>query len=199
MEARIATFYSRPQSPQFKEYASAVVVCLPKPTIAETESRRAFLQNLRSLNGVSLANNVDNSSPPSSFRFISESVLGEGVVRTTEDWMSGCTCRTRMEDGRKIGCEYLYCECLEDSAENDLGKKPFPYSNARADAGCLRQFYLDSRHHIYECNSRCNCPSECKNRKVQHGRTIPLEIFKTQSRGWGKHYIFGLNVSDRPC
>ena len=97
--------------------------------------------------------------------------------------MSGCTCRK--ENGRHIGCEYLYCECLDDSALNDDGKRVFPYSASKADYGCLRDFYLKARHHIYECNQLCNCESNCKNRVVQHGRTVPLQIFKTKNRGWG--------------
>ena len=98
--------------------------------------------------------------------------------------MSGCDCRK--DNGRNIGCEYLSCECLDDSALNSEGKRVFPYSASKFDFGCLRAFYLENRHHIYECNSLCNCESNCKNRVVQHGRTVSLQIFKTINRGWGK-------------
>ena len=97
--------------------------------------------------------------------------------------MYGCNCRK--DNGRNIGCEYLSCDCLADSADNNDGKKVFPYSAGRHDYGCLRNFYLENRHHIYECNSRCNCEENCKNRVVQHGRTVPLQIFKTGNRDWG--------------
>jgi len=39
---------------------------------------------------------------------------------------------------------------------------------------------------VYECNDRCGCGPGYKNRNVQHGRKVPLEIFKTSDkRGFG--------------
>ncbi|KAG4068848.1 hypothetical protein HA402_004996 [Bradysia odoriphaga] len=39
---------------------------------------------------------------------------------------------------------------------------------------------------IFECNSKCNCPSTCPNRVIQKGRKFKLGIFKTHDgRGWG--------------
>lgn len=148
--------------------------------------RKRFLLNLSILHGpsVTVVNEIDETSPSIDFRFVSESILGNGVEKATEEFMVGCTCR---RDSRDVGCEYLYCECLDDSAVNDDGKRVFPYSAAKKNRGCLRDFYLESRHHIYECNPHCNC-TNCKNRNVQKGRQIQLEIFKTQNRGWGKRY-----------
>ena len=83
-----------------------------------------------------------------------------------------------------MGCEYLSCECLDDSV-NSEGKKAFPYSQAKFNAACLRDVFIRGRNHIYECNPLCNCGDNCKNRVVQHGRKVGLEIFKTTNRGWG--------------
>ncbi|EIN14044.1 SET domain-containing protein [Punctularia strigosozonata HHB-11173 SS5] len=38
---------------------------------------------------------------------------------------------------------------------------------------------------IFECNYRCACYDECKNRVVQHGRKVALNIMKTPRKGWG--------------
>lgn len=40
---------------------------------------------------------------------------------------------------------------------------------------------------IYECNSNCSCSSDkCPNRLTQHGVSLPLQIFKSNSGcGWG--------------
>lgn len=40
---------------------------------------------------------------------------------------------------------------------------------------------------IYECNSNCSCSTnKCPNRLVQHGVSLPLQIFKSDSGfGWG--------------
>lgn len=35
---------------------------------------------------------------------------------------------------------------------------------------------------VFECNSRCRCDSRCRNRVVQHGLTLRLQVFKTDSR-----------------
>lgn len=134
-----------------------------------------------------MVNGIDESSPSTRFRFVNDTVLGHGVSRAPDEVMIGCDCRK--DNGRNIGCEYLSCDCLDDSGETADGRKVFPYSAAKKDSGCLRGFYLESRHHIYECNSNCNCEKNCKNRNVQHGRRVELEIFKTENRGWGKSIV----------
>lgn len=121
-------------------------------------------------------------SPPLDFQFVAKSVLREGVEIVDEDFMIGCKCRK--DNGRQMGCEYLQCECLDDLV-NSEGKKAFPYSQAKFNTACLRDAFIKGRNHIYECNRRCNCGSNCKNRVVQHGRKVGLEIFKTTNRGWG--------------
>ena len=147
--------------------------------------RVQFLGNLRALSGppVTLVNDIDNTSPPSHFNFISENDLSLGVEPAPPEWMAGCNCRK--DNGRHIGCEHLACECVQLSEPSTKGRRYFPYSAAESDYGCLRSVYIKMRNHIYECNDMCNCDIDCKNRLVQHGRKIPLEIFKTKNRGWG--------------
>jgi histone-lysine N-methyltransferase SUV39H len=114
--------------------------------------------------------------------------------------------------GRDIGCEYTKkCDCLEYAAVDEsrldseqqlayeeamengwstMGfPKKFPYFAEGTKvhrSGCLVPFYLESRRAIYECNDRCHCGPYCRNKNVQFGRTVEVEIFKTASgRGWG--------------
>jgi histone-lysine N-methyltransferase SUV39H len=116
--------------------------------------------------------------------------------------------------GRDIGCEYAKkCDCLEyapvdesrivlnteqwkeyqnykSNGGSTIGfPKKFPYfaeGVKRERAGCLVPFYLNSRHPIYECNDKCHCGPACRNKNVQFGRTVEVEIFKTATdRGWG--------------
>lgn len=154
------------------------------------ELRRLFLQNLRTIRGprVTVSNKIDDTSPPVDFNFINENIYGVGVVPVDKAFMSGCNCK--IENGRNCGCEFRYCGCLQLSARDANGDVHFPYSAGKSDYGCLRNYYLQSRHHIYECNSNCNCLDNCKNKVVQHGRRIPLEIFKTETRGWGQPSFF---------
>ncbi len=151
----------------------------------ERKALRQFERNLKQLGtpSVTIKNDVDGSTPPLDFRFVSKSILGPGVLPTSDEFMIGCDCRP--ENGRHCGCEYLYCTCLEEAATIN-GRKAFPYSVGPNDRKCLRSPYLKSRCHIYECNEKCNCKDNCKNRVVQFGRVVELEIFKTEDRGFGK-------------
>lgn len=151
---------------------------------------KEFKRGLKELPGprVRVINEVDDIPPPGyTFKFISENEFSnQDVVKLGDDFMTGCECRR--DNGRHIGCEKLSCECVEiQDPDETTGKRHFPYSAAK-DYGCLRTIFLKSRRHIYECNNRCNCALNCKNRVVQHGRQIPLDIFKTTNRGWGKFY-----------
>ncbi|KAI9670575.1 MAG: hypothetical protein M1831_005795 [Alyxoria varia] len=174
--------------------------------------RSKFMEHLSRVTGpsespVKLINNVDRSVPSLNFKFINNYVFREGVQEPDRNAIVGCGdqklgfqyCRPNM--GQHIGCEYSkVCECLEFAAIDEsrltdeqkalLKRDPdlktglpkrFPYSSHKY----LVNFYLDSRHPIYECNFRCNCGEVCKSRLVQFGRRIPLEIFKTTNRGWG--------------
>ncbi|ORY06661.1 hypothetical protein BCR34DRAFT_489947 [Clohesyomyces aquaticus] len=164
---------------------------------------------------IHLVNTVDSSTPSLRYRYIPEYVLREGVFRVSLEAQEGCDkCSPHM--GRDIGCEYTKkCRCLEYAAvdvsrcDDDQMKlhrrieetgegtteerlslpKRFPYyaeGTKRARAGCLVPFYLNSRHAIYECNDNCKCGPTCRNKNVQFGRVVELEIFKTASgRGWG--------------
>jgi histone-lysine N-methyltransferase SUV39H len=161
---------------------------------------------------IHLFNTVDASTPSLRFKYISEYVLREGVFRASAETLQGCLkCSPHM--GRMIGCEYTQkCDCLEYAAIDEsrikdpttLAKykdyqlnggdsmgfpKKFPYfaeGTKIQKTGCLVPFYLNSRRPIYECNDKCACGPSCRNKNVQFGRTVEVEIFKTSSsRGWG--------------
>lgn len=142
-----------------------------------------------------MVNEIDETSPSTDFVFLQQSILGNGVELMPEEVMIGCEC---YQDSREAGCEYLHCRCLQDAAEKD-GKKFFPY-RSRGIKGdqkqCLRPLMLESRWHIYECNKLCSCGPNCKNRVVQHGRQVQLQIFKTTNRGWGKTLTSSLALKD---
>jgi histone-lysine N-methyltransferase SUV39H len=177
---------------------------------AETLIRAEYTRRLESVPGrrIYLVNIIDRTTPSLRFRYIPDYVLREGVYKADLDTQVGCKqCSPHM--GRDIGCEYTKrCDCLEYAAVDEsrlddeqrkkfqiakqtggstigLSKK-FPYFASSDKIGCLVPFYLHSRRPIYECNDNCNCGPHCRNKNVQFGRTVELEIFKTASgRGWG--------------
>ena len=184
---------------------------------ARLEIQTRFRSKLAQLGnpGVTLTNVVDDETPPLDFTFVKKSVLDKGVETISSDATVGCgaikqgniACRPHM--GQNIGCEYSrVCECLEFAAiekarmtdeqkrkfeenpDERMGlPKRFPYKNpdTARNPGLLVSFYLESRNPIYECNRRCTCGDVCKTRVVQRGRKVPLEIFKTENRGWGEY------------
>ncbi|GFZ02051.1 SU(VAR)3-9 homolog 5 [Actinidia rufa] len=105
-------------------------------------------------------NTIDNEIPPT-FNYISEMKY--------PDWYSptppkGCDCVGGCSDFKK-------CSCVVKNGE----EIPFNYNGAIVEAKPL----------VYECGPSCKCPPSCHNRVSQHGIKIQLEIFKTESRGWG--------------
>jgi len=131
-----------------------------------------FLDALDNISGppVWVVNDVDAEiCPPLVFKWIEEYHYGPGVPRPDMNFIAGCTCPEEECDLRNPNA----CQCLDDSEE-----KKFAYD-------------VDGLiHHrpgmaIIECNDRCNCGRTCPNRVVERGRRMPLEIFKTQKKGWG--------------
>lgn len=131
---------------------------------------------------------------PSNFRFIEYSILRDGVEAADEEFRTGCECK----DDRD--CQRRGCHCLqdvapdedeidEDDGELDAGGKLYVYHGTGKRKECLRGKVLESRHPIYECHAGCACSVDCKNRVVERGRKIPLQIFRTDDgRGWGISY-----------
>ena len=117
-------------------------------------------------------NEIDRAMPPENFTYICSNKYGEGVpdpsLPDVRDSLCGCQC---YHLGKRCGPRAPYC-C------STLADVPFAYTPAG-------KVCVTPGTPIYECNSKCSCPMDCANRVVQHGRKIPLCIFRTVNRGWG--------------
>ncbi|KAL2236981.1 uncharacterized protein LOC105164786 [Sesamum indicum] len=85
------------------------------------------------------------------------------------DWFNpippaGCQCTGRCTDSKK-------CRC----AVRNGGEIPYNRNGA----------LVETKPLVYECGPHCKCPPACYNRVSQRGIKFQLEIFKTESRGWG--------------
>lgn len=145
---------------------------------------------------VTIINDKDGEVLPQNFQFIDNVVLGNDVQAADSSFRSGCTC-THTE-----GCQYAGCLCLADIDEigshdenNDVHgivgttltrRKIYAYHTHGRKAGLLRSNLHASKVPIYECHQGCCCTVNCPNRVVERGRTVPLQIFRTEDRGWGK-------------
>ncbi|XP_038726371.1 histone-lysine N-methyltransferase, H3 lysine-9 specific SUVH6-like isoform X2 [Tripterygium wilfordii] len=109
---------------------------------------------------ISAVNTIDDEKPPS-FEYV--------TCMMYPDWYhslppKGCDCLNGcLESGK--------CCCV---AKNG-GEIPYNHNGAIVEAKSL----------VYECGPSCKCPHSCHNRVSQLGIKFQLEIFKTESRGWG--------------
>jgi histone-lysine N-methyltransferase SUV39H len=128
---------------------------------------------------ISIINKVDDESLPKDFAFIQNCVPGEGIHLPDPAFFSGCECN------RNSQCKTARCNCLQDMTN------PGDHVYETIDGeNYMSPIYLDTREPIYECHEACSCDEGCPNRVVEHGRTIPLQIFRTQDgRGWGEPSI----------
>ncbi|KAF9613783.1 hypothetical protein IFM89_011507 [Coptis chinensis] len=109
---------------------------------------------------IGAVNIVDNEKPHP-FEYITSMTY---PLRYNLSPPMGCGCTDGCSDSVK-------CLCV---ARNG-GEIPFNHDGAIVEAKPL----------IYECGPSCKCPPSCYNRVSQHGIKFQLEIFKTESRGWG--------------
>ncbi|KAL9933049.1 hypothetical protein V8E36_008304 [Tilletia maclaganii] len=144
------------------------------------------MEHERSAADITLSNDIDaEPCPPWDWcftdKYIADNLTSqrdeadESVEKATP--LRGCSC----DDD---SCDPATCECfarlkLMDpitwSAETDFAYNRF---------GRLRNGHFEQCV-ILECNDSCGCSASCRNRLVQHGRTVPLDVFKTAHCGWG--------------
>ncbi|KAM4066992.1 SET domain-containing protein [Hirsutella rhossiliensis] len=128
---------------------------------------------------ITVVNEVDSEILPQGFRFIDDNVLGGGVEPAEECFRSGY-----LEEEDK---DESVNDAVNDSGVDDSvpPQKSYAYHTHGAKAGLLRSKLHPSKLPLYECHQGCSCSADCPNRVVERGRTIPLQIFRTEDRGWG--------------
>ncbi|ERL84297.1 hypothetical protein D910_01713 [Dendroctonus ponderosae] len=113
---------------------------------------------------ISVENNADLEFPPDHFCYINDYVpTGNIEFSTIPD---------------------VHCECQECGPSNKscCGKqlnRAYTYTPRG-------RINVNPGFPIFECNKFCKCTLSCRNRVIQHGRKVPLCIFRTSNGcGWG--------------
>ncbi|KAK0636512.1 hypothetical protein B0T17DRAFT_83476 [Bombardia bombarda] len=146
---------------------------------------------------ISIVNEVDDQALNPDFRFIDHTIIAPDVYIPDASFRTGCDCKKGGD------CMYGKCTCLdemapgpdedkEDGHNDSRRRKRYAYYSSGAKRDTLRGRILNSREPIYECHAECNCSAQCPNRVVERGRTIPLQIFRTEDRGWGVRSLVGI-------
>ncbi|KAM6958869.1 histone-lysine N-methyltransferase SETDB1-A [Aplochiton taeniatus] len=122
--------------------------------------------------------NEHNSIRPPAVNYCRDRVITKGIfINANPEFLEGCDCTDGCRDSMACSCHQLTIQatslCPGGPVDINAG-----YSHKR----------LEKRipTGIYECNSLCRCnPRLCSNRMVQHGVQLRLQLFMTQSKGWG--------------
>ncbi|KAJ3522159.1 hypothetical protein NMY22_g12009 [Coprinellus aureogranulatus] len=115
---------------------------------------------------VAVINNVDRCGFPRPFTYSNEIIRAKVVPGPVTDTLVGCDCAG--------GCTDESCACIQKH-----GTHAAPYD----ESGRLK---VDTVNQIHECNSKCKCTAkECRNRVVQYGRTVTVDVIKTRETGFG--------------
>lgn len=112
---------------------------------------------------IKVENLCDLEGPPKGFVYINECLAMAGIT---------------IPDDPLVGCE---CETCEPRNSTCCGKQ-----NGLFNYRAPNRINVPRGVPIYECNKRCKCSLECRNRVVQSGRKTPLCIYRTNNGcGWG--------------
>lgn len=137
----------------------------------QLDALRAFEQQINAIDksaNLSVENLVDFEGPPVDFVYVNERFAGTGV-HIPDDPIIGCDCT----GGDAATCSSRSQCCAQNSHSQ------FAYNNRNA-------IRVPRGTPIFECNRRCSCGPECRNRVVQKGRKHSLCIYKTANGcGWG--------------
>ncbi|KAL7594751.1 hypothetical protein Lser_V15G30647 [Lactuca serriola] len=125
---------------------------------------------------IAAVNTINDEKPPS-FNYIMKIMYPDWYRDRRPVPPTGCDCVGRCSDKR--------CKC----ATKNGGEIPYNHNGAIVEAKPL----------VYECGPACKCPPSCYNRVTQHGMKIQLEIFKTETRGWGVRSLNSISSGSFIC
>jgi len=94
-----------------------------------------------------------------------------------EGFLTCCDCDDGCQDKEKCSCRQM---TIQTTAASNTEAKINP--NAGYEFRRLKEGVPTG---IYECNKFCKCSKTCLNRVAQNPLRLPLQVFKTDRRGWG--------------
>ncbi|XP_039521744.1 histone-lysine N-methyltransferase EHMT2 isoform X2 [Pimephales promelas] len=119
-------------------------------------------------------NGVDDEGCPSDYKYIAEN----------------CETSTMNIDRNithlQVPLNTTHCSCTDDcSSSNCLCGQLSIRCWYDKDQRLLQEFNKIEPPLIFECNMACSCHKTCKNRVVQAGIKVRLQLYRTEKMGWG--------------
>ncbi|XP_037549233.1 histone-lysine N-methyltransferase EHMT2 [Nematolebias whitei] len=113
-------------------------------------------------------NAVDDEGCPSDYKYVSEN------------------CETSAMNIDRNFTHLQHCNCSDDcSSSNCLCGQLSIRCWYDKDQRLLQEFNKIEPPLIFECNMACSCYRTCKNRVVQAGIKVRLQLYRTEKMGWG--------------
>uniref|UniRef100_A0A8C1ALT7 Euchromatic histone-lysine N-methyltransferase 2 n=2 Tax=Cyprinus carpio TaxID=7962 RepID=A0A8C1ALT7_CYPCA len=113
-------------------------------------------------------NGVDDEGCPSDYKYIAEN------------------CETSTMNIDRNITHLQHCSCTDDcSSSNCLCGQLSIRCWYDKDHRLLQEFNKIEPPLIFECNMACSCHKTCKNRVVQAGIKVRLQLYRTEKMGWG--------------
>lgn len=119
-------------------------------------------------------NTIDDAKPPL-FNYITSMIYPNWCHPIPP---KGCGCIVKCSDSQRCSC-----------AVKNGGEIPYNYNGAIVEAKSL----------VYECGPSCKCAPSCHNRVSQRGIKFQLEVFKTETRGWGVRSLNSISSGSFIC
>ncbi|XP_048022441.1 histone-lysine N-methyltransferase EHMT1 isoform X3 [Megalobrama amblycephala] len=117
---------------------------------------------------VPCVNAVDSEPCPDNYKYVPDSCVTSPMnIDKNITHLQYCVC--------KDDCSSASCMCGQLSLRCWYDKE----------SRLLPEFCNEEPPLIFECNHACSCWRTCKNRVVQNGLRIRLQLFRTQMMGWG--------------
>ncbi|XP_038123686.1 histone-lysine N-methyltransferase EHMT1a isoform X4 [Cyprinodon tularosa] len=117
---------------------------------------------------ISCVNGVDNEPCPENFKYIQDNFLNSSLHMDKDiTHFQHCRCTDDCSSSSCL-CGQLSLRCWYDSE----GRLPLDFCEWEPPV-------------LFECNLACSCWRTCRNRVVQNGLRVRLQLYKTEKMGWG--------------
>ncbi|XP_075041868.1 histone-lysine N-methyltransferase EHMT1 isoform X2 [Mixophyes fleayi] len=93
-----------------------------------------------------------------------------------------------------------YCVCIDDcSSRNCMCSQLSMRCWYDMSGRLLPEFNMVEPPLIFECNHACSCWRNCRNRVVQNGLKVRLQLYRTKNMGWGVRSLQDIPVGTFVC
>ncbi|KAM8933634.1 histone-lysine N-methyltransferase EHMT1 [Pelodytes ibericus] len=135
----------------------------PKETLVNRDISRGY-ENIT----IPCINSEDSEPCPTNFKYVSQNCV-----------------TSPLNIDRNI-THLQYCVCIDDcSSSNCMCGQLSMRCWYDKEGRLLPEFNMVEPPLIFECNHACSCWRNCRNRVVQNGLKVRLQLFRTKSMGWG--------------